>query len=56
MTSAIQVEANLEEQLGDHLHFRQETVFTTLEWSRFESLLTHVAPEWSLAAVEGYRF
>ena len=39
---AVQVEANLQEQLSNHLHFRQEWAFINLGRSRFESLLAHV--------------
>ena len=46
--SAVQVEANLQEQLSDRWRFRQEWAFTTLRWSRFESLLAHVVPMWLL--------
>ena len=48
---AVQVEANLQEQLSNHLHFRQEWAFTVLGRSRFESLHVHVAPEWLFATV-----
>ena len=42
---AEQVEANLQEQLGNHLQFRQQWAFTTLGMSRFELLLAHGTPE-----------
>ena len=54
--SAVQVKANLLEQLRDHLNFRQEWTFNTLGRSRFESLLTHVAPEWLLTTMRGSWF
>ena len=46
----------VEEQLSNHLHFRQEWAFTTLGKSRFESLLIYVAPERLLDTVGWSRF
>ena len=45
MADAVQVEDNLHEQLSNRMHFRQKWAFTSLERSRFESLLIHIAPE-----------
>ena len=53
---AVQVEANLQDQLSNNLHFRQEWAFTTLGRSRFESLLVHVSPELLLATVGRSQF